>query len=69
MKKIIIITFFIFLLAVTGCGTIYSTAVDERNVNTIASDTSIKGTIVKKFYDESPCSKLQGISELKSGFA
>ncbi len=47
MKKIIIVQFFIFLLAVTGCGTIYSTAMDERNMSTIASDTTIKGTIVK----------------------
>jgi len=53
MKKIIIISFFIFLLAaVNGCGTIYSTAVDERDMNTIASDTTIKGAIVKKFYDD-----------------
>jgi len=52
MKKIIIIPFLIFLLAVSGCGTIYSTAVDERNVSTIASDTAIKGEIVKKFYDD-----------------
>ena len=52
MKKIIIIPFFIFLLAVAGCGTIYSTAMDERNMSTIASDTTIKGAIVKKFYDD-----------------
>jgi len=53
MKKIVkIIPFFIFLLAVTGCGTIYSTAVDERDMSTISSDTKIKGTIVKKFYDD-----------------
>jgi hyperosmotically inducible periplasmic protein len=52
MKKIIIVQFFIFLLAVTGCGTIYSTAMDERNMSTIGSDTTIKGTIVKKFYDD-----------------
>jgi hyperosmotically inducible periplasmic protein len=52
MKKIIVIPFFIFLLAVAGCGTIYSTAMDERNMSTIASDTTIKGAIVKKFYDD-----------------
>jgi len=52
MKKIISIPFFIFLLAVNGCGTIYSAAVDERNVSTIANDTTIKGEIVKKFYDD-----------------
>ena len=52
MKKIIIIPFFIFLLAVAGCGTIYSTAMDERKMSTITSDTSIKSKIVKKFYDD-----------------
>jgi len=52
MKKIISIPFFIFLLAVNGCGTIYSAAVDERNVSTIANDTAIKAEIVKKFYDD-----------------
>jgi hyperosmotically inducible protein len=52
MKKMMSIPFFIFLLAVTGCGTIYSTAVDERDVSTIANDTTIKGAIVKKFYDD-----------------
>ncbi len=53
MKKIVkIIPFFIFLFVVTGCGTIYSTAVDERDMSTITSDTKIKGAIVKKFYDD-----------------
>jgi hyperosmotically inducible protein len=56
MKKIVnIIPFYVVLLAVmavTGCGTIYSTAVDERDMSTIASDTEIKGAIVKKFYDD-----------------
>jgi len=37
----------------TGCvGTIYSAAVDERNVKTIASDTSIELSILKKLGDE-----------------
>ncbi len=40
------------MLIASGCGTIYSAAVDERNVSTIASDTKIKSTIVKKFYDD-----------------
>lgn len=52
MKKTIIIPFFIFLFAINGCGTIYSAAVDERNVGTIANDTAIKSKIVKKFYDD-----------------
>lgn len=37
------------ILTNTGCvGTIYSAAVDERNVKTIASDTSIELKILKK---------------------
>jgi hyperosmotically inducible protein len=53
MKNIInTISIFIFLFIASGCGTIYSAAVDERNVSTIASDTSIKGEIVKKFIDD-----------------
>ena len=52
MKKTMFIPFFIFLLALSGCGTIYSAAVDERNVSTIASDTKIKAAIVKRFYDD-----------------
>ena len=53
MKKIIVtIPFLIILLTLNGCGTIYSAAVDERNVSTIANDTKIKGEIVKKFYDD-----------------
>ena len=53
MKTLIkIIPLLILLLTAYGCGTIYSAAVDERNVSTIASDTSIKGEIVKKFIDD-----------------
>ncbi len=53
MKKVIsFIPIFILLLIVSGCGTIYSAVVDERNVSTIAGDTKIKGSIVKKFYDD-----------------
>lgn len=47
-----IIPFVILLFLVSGCGTIYSAAVDERNVSTIANDTKIKGVIVKKFFDD-----------------
>jgi len=40
------------VLTSTGCvGTIYSAAVDERNVKTIASDTSIELSILKKLGD------------------
>ena len=48
-KNLRIIPFFILLFIVSGCTTIYSAAVDERNVSTIANDTKIKGVIVKKF--------------------
>ena len=52
MKKIIkLIPFFAILLIASGCA-IYDAAVDERNVSTIASDTTIKGSIVKKFFDD-----------------
>lgn len=52
MKKVVkLIPFFCLFLVASGCA-IYDAAVDERNVSTIASDTTIKGTIVKKFYDD-----------------
>ena len=53
MKIIIrIISAFIFSLLFSGCSVIYTTAVDQRNVNTIINDTKIKFTIVKMFYDD-----------------
>ena len=43
----------LIVLSNTGCvGTIYSAVVDERNVKTIASDTSIEFSILKKLADE-----------------
>lgn len=52
MKKIIHLIPVFCLLSITfGCA-IYDAAVDERSVNTIASDTSIKGTIVKEFFND-----------------
>ena len=40
------------VLTNTGCvGTIYSAAMDERNVNTVASDTAIEFKIMKKLTD------------------
>ena len=42
MKIIIrIISIFIFSLLFSGCSVIYTTAVDQRNVNTIINDTKI----------------------------
>lgn len=56
MNKIIfMIPFFILLLALNGCATtaaIYGTTVDERDMSTICNDTKIKGSIVKKFFDD-----------------
>ena len=56
MNKIIfMIPFFILLLALNGCATtaaIYGAAVDERDMSTIYNDTTIKGSIVKKFFDD-----------------
>lgn len=55
MKKILgmflLLGFIVFFN--TGCiGTIYSAAMDERNVGTVASDTSIEFKIMKKLSDE-----------------
>lgn len=36
----------------TGCGTIYQAAVDERSVGTIVDDTKIKTKILKNFADD-----------------
>jgi hyperosmotically inducible protein len=59
MKNIIkIILFFILPLLSSGCGTIYTTAVDQRDVNTILDDTTIKLTIVNKFYDDDSINSL-----------
>ena len=59
MRNIVkIIAFFIFPLLSSGCGTIYNTAVDQRDVNTILNDTTIKLTIVNKFYDDEAINSL-----------
>ena len=53
MKNLLrIISFFIFSLLCSGCSVIYTTAVDQRDVNTIINDTNIKLTIVNEFYDD-----------------
>ncbi|MBW2604580.1 MAG: BON domain-containing protein [Deltaproteobacteria bacterium] len=70
MKKIIkVIPFFIIPLLSSGCGTIYTTAVDQiyaaavdrRDVNTILYDTTIKLTIVNKFYDDDCINSLNSL--------
>ncbi len=53
MKNIITTIIILALAAISsGCGTIYDAAVDERNVKTIASDTTIKAKIVKQLIDD-----------------
>ena len=55
MKKLVYLLLFtgFIVLSSTGCvGTIYSAAVDERNVKTVASDTSIEFKILKKLSDK-----------------
>jgi len=51
-KYILIISCFFLTTMVSGCATIYTTVVDERNVKTIASDTNIKGKILARFIDD-----------------
>lgn len=51
LGSVLLLTFVV--LSNTGCvGTIYSAFVDERNVKTIASDTSIEFKILKKLSEE-----------------
>jgi len=61
MKNLIkIIPFFILPLLSYGCSSIlssaaeqiYLTVIDRRDVNTIINDTTIKLTIINKFYDD-----------------
>ncbi|HUV79150.1 MAG TPA: BON domain-containing protein [Desulfobacterales bacterium] len=59
MKNIIrIIPLLIFSLLSFGCSVIYTTAVDQRDVKTILNDTTIKFTIVNKFYDDEAINSL-----------
>jgi hyperosmotically inducible protein len=51
-KYLLTLMFFILCVAVSGCGTIYKAAVDERSIGTIASDTKIKTVILKRFIDD-----------------
>lgn len=53
MKKYSAVILSLLLMVVTGCGTIYGVAVEERKANTIAADTKISTTIQKRFYDDS----------------
>ena len=59
MKNIIrSIPFLLISLLSSGCSVIYTTAVDQRDVNTILNDTTIKFTIVNKFYDDEAINSL-----------
>lgn len=70
MKNILkILPFFILPLLSAGCGPmyttavdqIYTTAVDRRDVNTIYSDTTVKLTIINKFYDDESLNALNSL--------
>ena len=68
MKNIIrIIPFLIFSLLSSGCSVIYTTAVDQRDVETILNDTKIKFTIGNKFYDDEAINSLNLSSGCYSG--
>ena len=68
MKNIIrIILFLIFSLSSSGCSVIYTTAVDQRDVETILNDTKIKFTIGNKFYDDEAINSLNLSSGCYSG--
>ena len=59
MKSIIrIIPFLILSLLSSGCSIIYTTAVDQRDVNTIVIDTKIKFTVANKFYEDDAINSL-----------
>jgi hyperosmotically inducible protein len=59
MKNILrIILLLVFSLLSSGCSLVYTTAVDQRDVETILNDTTIKFTIVNKFYDDESINSL-----------
>ena len=68
-NSIKIIPFLILPLLSSGCGTfyttaadqIYVTAVDQRDVNTIFNDTTIKLTIVNKYNDDDDINSLDSL--------
>jgi hyperosmotically inducible protein len=53
MKKGTAMIPFLILLVLSGCGTIYGVAVEERKAGAIAADTKIATTIQKRFFDDS----------------
>ncbi|WP_432735986.1 BON domain-containing protein [Maridesulfovibrio sp. FT414] len=55
MNKCIAVFLMITMLAVlplTGCGTIYKAAMDERSVGQQTADATISGTIMKRYLDD-----------------
>ena len=53
MKKTLPLILVLFLTPlISNCATIYGTAMDERNVGTIASDHKIKSGILSKYADD-----------------
>jgi hyperosmotically inducible protein len=53
MRKISAIIHLLLFMIITGCGTIYGVAVEERKASTIAADTTITTTIGKRFLEDS----------------
>ena len=51
-KAITLILVLLMLPLLNSCGTIYTAAVDERSIGTIASDHEIKASILAKFADD-----------------
>lgn len=70
MKRAILILAGLLLLSMTtGCGTIYKTAVDERNVKTVASDEYITAEIKARFLDDNLVSVLDIGANVYEGHA
>ncbi|MDH3393612.1 MAG: hypothetical protein OEL66_06360, partial [Desulfobulbaceae bacterium] len=58
----------LLLMTSSGC-TIYSAAVDQRNIKTIASDTKIKVAIEKGFFDDKSIKVLEISAFVYAGHA
>lgn len=56
IAKVVLIT--IFAMSITGCGTIYKAAMDERSLGQQTADAKISATIMKQYYDDEDVSVL-----------
>ena len=59
----------LLLSMVSGCTTIYSAAVDQRTIKTIAADTKTKVAIEKSFYDDKTVKVLDILAFVYDGHA